>query len=218
MNQMVQLPGLRQMFAMLAVVGLVGSAGACKGSEIVGTERVATIEVTPASTSVPVGTVMPLSVSLRGENGQPVTRQLVHWSSSDTVVARVSSAGVVTALSAGDVQIAATAQGISAVANVHVSGPPPVTQQTLTRILVSPTTAVIKSTGSQEFRRVQLTATAYDQADRVIEGRTFTWSSSKSTTATVSSSGLVVGWSTGKVTITASADGKSGTATVEVVR
>ena len=62
---------------------------------------------------------------------------------------------------------------------------------------------------------LQLTATAKDTAN-VVLAVTFTWVSDNTLAATVSSTGLVTAVANGSATITASADGKSGTATITV--
>jgi uncharacterized protein YjdB len=61
-----------------------------------------------------------------------------------------------------------------------------------------------------------LTATLKDAAGNVLTGRTVTWTSSLGAIATVSSTGVVTGQSPGTATITATSEGKTGTATVVV--
>jgi uncharacterized protein YjdB len=61
-----------------------------------------------------------------------------------------------------------------------------------------------------------LTATARNANGVAIPGVQFTWSSSSTAIATVSPSGVVTGVSTGNVTISASAGGKTGTAGITV--
>ncbi len=62
-----------------------------------------------------------------------------------------------------------------------------------------------------------LTATPRSADGAAISGRTVTWTSSGSAVATVSSSGVVSAVSTGQTTITATVDGVSGSATVQVL-
>jgi hypothetical protein len=63
---------------------------------------------------------------------------------------------------------------------------------------------------------VQLTAALEDAAGNALSGRTVTWTSGATGTATVNGSGLVAGVAAGTVTITATSEGKSGSATVTV--
>ena len=64
---------------------------------------------------------------------------------------------------------------------------------------------------------VQLSATTKDAAGNVLIGRTITWSSDDDSIATVSGTGLVTGEEVGSATITATSEGRSGTASVMVV-
>jgi Tol biopolymer transport system component len=61
-------------------------------------------------------------------------------------------------------------------------------------------------------RSAQLTAAVRDSAGNVLSGRTIAWTSSDPGRATVSASGLVSAHARGVVTITATAEGKAGTA------
>jgi uncharacterized protein YjdB len=63
---------------------------------------------------------------------------------------------------------------------------------------------------------VQLTATPRDASGNPLTGRAIGWSSSDNTIATVNSSGLVTGVVAGAVTITATSEGQSGTASITV--
>jgi uncharacterized protein YjdB len=63
---------------------------------------------------------------------------------------------------------------------------------------------------------VQLTATAQNAEGETLIGRTFSWATDAPSTATVSTGGLVTGVGTGEATITATSEGKIGTARVTV--
>jgi parallel beta-helix repeat protein len=84
--------------------------------------------------------------------------------------------------------------------------PPPVAS-----VSVSPATASV-AVG----KIIQLTATLKDANGNVLTGRTVTWSSSNDAVAATSVSGQVLGKAAGSVTITATSEGKSGTAAVSV--
>jgi probable HAF family extracellular repeat protein len=64
---------------------------------------------------------------------------------------------------------------------------------------------------------VQLAAELRDKQDRVLTNREVTWSSSNPAVATVDATGLVTGVTPGGTTITATSEGKQGTAGVTVV-
>jgi alpha-tubulin suppressor-like RCC1 family protein len=79
-------------------------------------------------------------------------------------------------------------------------------------VQVTPSSATLASLGET----VQLAASALDASGNAIPGKTFTWWSSYSSVATVTSTGLVTAAGNGSVTITASTDGISGTASLDV--
>lgn len=78
-------------------------------------------------------------------------------------------------------------------------------------VSVSPATASIVVGQTATF-----SATARDASGNVLSGRTITWSSSSTTTATVDGAGTVSGVAAGTATITATSEGRSGSATVTV--
>ena len=168
---------------------------------------VASVEVSPSSTTVQVGNTVQLTATLRDASGSVLTGRVLTWSSSNTSVATVNSSGRVTGQSAGTATITATSEGQSGTATVTVTEPPP----PVASVEVSPSTASIV-VGEQ----LQLTATLRDASGSVLTGRVLTWSSSNTSVATVNSSGRVTGQSAGTVTITATSEGQSGTATVTV--
>ena len=63
---------------------------------------------------------------------------------------------------------------------------------------------------------VELEAQPRDASGQPLSGRTVTWSSNRSDVATVTSTGTVAAVSPGTATITASSEGRSGTATITV--
>jgi uncharacterized protein YjdB len=101
--------------------------------------------------------------------------------------------------------ITAASEGKTAVVAVTVSVVP------IATIVVTPATdnLVVSQT-------LQLSAVAKDAQGGLLTGRPLSWSSSDAAKATVSSTGLVTGVAPGNVTITASAEGKSGSSTLTV--
>src|SRR5947207_12584475 len=87
----------------------------------------------------------------------------------------------------------------------------PGTRARVGSVEVTPATASV-----QAGQTVQLTATPRDAGGNPLSGRAVTWSSSNTTVATVSNSGLVSGVTPGSATITATSEGKSGTSSVTV--
>jgi len=169
---------------------------------------VASLTVAPPSAGVQVGQTVQLTATPRDASGAPLTGRTVTWSSSNTSVAAVSGTGLVTGAGAGSATITAASEGKSGTSIVTVTAPPPAAVAAVT---VSPASAYLL-VGTT----VQLLATPRDSAGNAVPGKVVSWSSSAPSLATVTASGLVTGVAAGSVTITASSDGKSGTASIIV--
>ncbi len=163
------------------------------------------VEIEPQSIQIELNGSAELEAIFRDAEGNVRSDIVVHWSTENRNVAEVSPDGVVIARGLGKTRVAASAQGIDAVAEITVV-PPAVASVALT-----PGTSELLDNGS-----VQLEATAYDAGFRVIEGRTVTWSSADPDIATVDQTGLVAAVAPGTTKITATVDGKSGEATIVV--
>ena len=135
------------------------------------------------------------------------TNTSVLWASSNTAVATVSNAGLVTAVSAGSCSITATAKdgsGVSASCTVTV-------KQLVTGITLSQSTLKVK-TGAT----AQLTATV---SPTNASNSSVSWASSNTSVAKVSNSGLITAVADGTSVITVTANdgsGKSASCTVTV--
>lgn len=171
---------------------------------------VASVTVSPTAPTIMVGATTQLSASTLDASGNALTGRAVTWTSSNTAIASVSSTGLVTGLTVGGpVTITATSEGKSGSASVTVIPVPPAS---VASVIVSPPSPSI-TIGTT----TQLTASTLDSDGNVLTGRAVVWSSSNSAIASVSASGLVTGVAVGgPVTITATSEGKSGTATVNV--
>lgn len=89
--------------------------------------------------------------------------------------------------------------------------PPPPPPTPVASVGVDPGTATLVAPATQ-----QLTATPRDAQGNPLTGRTVTWTSGAQAVATVSPSGLVTAVAPGSATITATSEGRSGTATITV--
>ena len=131
------------------------------------------------------------------------TNKTVTWTSSNESVATVSTSGKVTAKGSGTATITATADGKTATCKITVEIP-------VTKVTLNKTEATIN-----KGETLQLTATV-TPSDAT--NKTVTWTSNKTSVATVSSSGEVTAKGKGTATITATADGKSATCKITVVQ
>src|SRR5438309_3109899 len=166
---------------------------------------VASVAVAPATASIRVAQTVQLTATPKDSAGGTLAGRTVTGRSSDTTVATVSPSGLVTGMAPGSASITATSEGKSSTAGITVT-PIPVAS-----VAVAPATASL-TVG----QTAQLTATPKDSAGTALTGRTVTWASSNTSMATVSSSGLVKGVAAGPATITATREGKAGTAAVTV--
>jgi len=86
---------------------------------------VASVTLTPATTSVSVGQAVQLTATPKDVNGTALTGRVITWSSSVTGVATVSALGLVTSVAVGSTTITATSEGVNGTAVVTVTVPPP---------------------------------------------------------------------------------------------
>src|SRR5256884_7913506 len=163
------------------------------------------LDVTPATATVQAGQTVPLTATPRDANGAALSGRAVTWSSNSTSVATVSSSGLVSGVTPGSATITATSEGKSGTSAITVTNVPVAT------VSVSPPTASI-----QPGQTVQLTATLKDASGTTLSGRTVTWSSNNTSVATVNGSGLVAGVPPGPARLSATSEGKSGTASITV--
>ena len=151
----------------------------------------AAVEVTPDTVELTaLGQTVRLAAEVRDQIGRVMTTSVL-WSSGDTLVATVDSAGVVTATGGGATTVTARAGEASGTAAVAV-------MQAAGSVHVSPATDTI-AVGAT----LRLAAEALDANGNAIAGAAFTWSSSDTSVASVDASGLVRGIAEGRATITA---------------
>lgn len=170
---------------------------------------VATVAVSPATQSVIVGSATPAFTAVTKDgSGNVLNGRVVTWSSSDPSLATIdASTGIATGVAPGSVTITATSEGKTGTATLTVTMVPVAT------VTVAPTTQSV-DVGSQA---PAYSAVTKDGAGNVLTGRTVTWSSSDPSLATIdASTGIATGVAPGTVTITATSEGKTGTATLTV--
>jgi hypothetical protein len=115
------------------------------------------------------------------------------WTSSNSTVASISSAGLASGLSPGTTTITATSGTVTSNSATLTVAP-----STVSSITLTPSAPSIQVNQTQPF-----VATARDASGNPISGLTFTWTSSAPTVASITSAGLASGLSQGTTTITA---------------
>jgi hypothetical protein len=181
----------------------------------VSTASVASISLTPASITLPIGAQKLFAATGTFSDGstQDISDTSV-WSSDNTAVATVGNTsgnfGLASSVGAGTANISATFgyAGVSATGGAPMT----VTSATLTSIAITPSSALLAPASG-----VQLTATGtFSDGSTVRINPSVVWSTSDNTIATVNTTGFVTGQSGGVVTVTARQGSVSGTANILV--
>ncbi|MCK5795724.1 MAG: Ig-like domain-containing protein, partial [Deltaproteobacteria bacterium] len=176
---------------------------------------ITTVDVTPISTSLAISATQQYTAMAIFSDGtkKDVTTTAV-WKSSDTSIATISSTsgteGLATAVKAGTTTITADYMGLSGGVTLTV------TAATLQSVEISPATAKIAASSTQQY-----TATAiYSDGTKQVVTTDTTWTSSDSTIAEISNAAGTVGltktYKAGSVTISATYKTLKDSATLEV--
>lgn len=163
---------------------------------------VASVTLDASSASLAVGASRQFTVTLRSATGAELTGRTVEWSASSATVATVSSSGLVTAVNVGAAAITASAEGRTATAQVTV------TPGVLAALSAAGDSAVLGTWGDT----ARLVVQGRDRAGNSVSVPTLAFTSSDTTIATVSSSGVLTSRRSGVATITFRADSVQGTA------
>lgn len=169
--------------------------------------RATSVVVTPSPLSLSVGGTQLLSAVVSDGSGATMGSASLIWKSSNPAVASVSVNGTVTAITAGNATITATADGASGTAAVTVTSLAP----SAATVTVSPTPVSLEVGGTQALAAVVRDASGGTMANAAVS-----WRSSDATVATVSGSGMVTAIAAGSATITASSGSVSGSAAITV--
>lgn len=161
---------------------------------------VTTVEVSPGTATVVAPGTVPLSATVKDQNGGALSGRTITWASSDATIATVAADGLVSLIRAGQVSISATAEGKTGTASI--TGLAPVATVTL-----RPDSLVLAPGDT-----VTLVATLKDAAGNTLQDRTVAWTSPDPSIATVSAAGLVAAVGAGRVLVAATA----GTVTARV--
>ncbi|MEQ1689887.1 MAG: Ig-like domain-containing protein [Gemmatimonas sp.] len=195
-----------QSLRTLALGAALLSALACGGGDsgTAPTPPVQSVSVSPSATTLTAaGEVTTLSAQVRLSNGS-VGTQSVTWSSTNPAVATVN-AGTVTAVSSGQTTINATAAGVTGSATITVAIP---TVQTVT---VTPATATLTAVGQTRAMAAEVRL-----SNGALGSQAPTWSSTNTSIATVSTTGVVTAVASGQTNIVATIGTVTGQAAITV--
>jgi uncharacterized protein YjdB len=184
-------------------VTLTASAGGVTGTGAVTVIGVQSIALAPETLSVIVTQTRAMTATTVLDAGVTVTPT---WRSLDTTIAKVDTAGRVTAKNmTGFARIEVTAEDKKDTAVVRVVPIPVVS------VSVTPDTVLLGP--GQKF---QLIAIPKDSLGRTLSGRAATWSSSDNTRATVSDSGSVTAIAQGTANIFATIEQRVGSSAIKI--
>jgi len=228
--------GNARTLATAVVVAL--SSWSCGSTAPDATPEVAAIVVSPTTSTLAPNAQLPLQAQVQDGSGAIITDAEVTWTVQDPRVVSISDAGVVTALAVGTSQVAANSLGKYGIAVITVDAsrdPGSGTGGTGTggsgtgssgadnagagtSSAVAAVTITAPSKKMKAGSTMQIVATALDAKGNAVPHQSFVWSSSSTSTASVSASGVVSAQRQGDVTITAqtSAGGKSASLKIEV--
>jgi hypothetical protein len=181
--------GAGSLSAGAALVSILSSV-----RSITGAQQVRWIGVAPAAdTAWAIGDTIQLATTLTDAHGGVLPGVSVGWTSTDTSVASVDSAGTVIARSGGATTIVAAAGGRIA----------------QSRILVRPRPAAIRVFGDTLLRvpeggAARLVARVVDARRHTVPGQTIAWRSADPSVAAVDSAARVSAVSSGRATLVAS--------------
>ncbi len=186
------------------IVGLVG----CGDDGGTGqTAPVASVVIEAPADSLEIGESVRLSASTLDARGDTLIGRAITWSSNDTTIITVNGGGLLTGRAVGSTTIIATSEGISGTTSSRV------VIAAVASISISPAADTVALNGVTQY-----TAIVRDARNVVLAGRPVAWSTSNSSLASVSATGVVTAISLGSATITATVEGRSGTALFTTLR
>lgn len=200
------LAGINHVRRLAPIAVLLSAFAACSNAVTDTTPRpVNRVVVAPASVTLFAGAAKILDAVALDWNDRALRDREISWESEAITIARVSTTGVVTAVSPGSTRIFATSEGRRA--------------QSVITVLPMPVAWI--DVGATELTldvgaTAMVVARPRDAADAELPGRTVAWTASNVSVATVDQSGRVVGHRTGQSVITATSEGKSADVRVTV--
>ena len=167
---------------------------------------VSSVSVTPQSVKLSAGQTQQLSETVTDKDGNVLSGFVIIWSSTNSASVTVSNTGLITGIAPGSSSITATIEGKIATASVNVA------KAAVSSIGLKPNLSVVRIDENQ-----QVIATVKSTSGGELQGVRLNWSSSDSSIATVSTTGVVTGKSVGTATIIVSFGGVTAQAKIEVI-
>lgn len=182
-----------------------GKSGMASVTVVALPAKVASVRIAPEHLELFVAASVDLVATAYDGRGAPIIGRMVVWTTNNATVAAVSQTGRVTGLVPGTAVITAVIDGMTANAPVTVRLVP------VAKVAVSPSDVSLDAGKS-----ATLTAVVSDAAGNRLTGRPVTWSSADTRIVTVDQAGVVRAIRSGSAVVTATVEGKFGTAEVAV--
>lgn len=198
---------MRRIWRGMVVVHAALLGSGCRVSDTHVPTPVDSVVVTPQTLALAVGGSGALVAEASDGAGNVLRDRRIVWASANPAIATVADNGVVTGVSAGLVDIAATSEGKSGISRVNVAALPP----SVATVRIVPNQVDVFVAGA-----TTLVATPYDSKGAAIGGRTVVWTTNNASVASISQNGTVTGMVPGTAVITAVIDGVTGNASVSV--
>ena len=164
------------------------------------------ISVTPANSSIGKGTTQQyVATGTYSDGSTQNLTSTVTWGSSSTAVATIAVGGLATGVGTGSTTIQATSSSITGSTGLTVTA-------VLQSIAVTPANPSISKGATQPF----VATGTYNDGGTLNITSAVTWSSTNTTVATISSSGLASGVGAGSTTVQATSGSISGSTTLTV--
>ena len=173
----------------------------CVGTDFINDASVgmpARIEISPTTAAVQIDSTIDFQATYFDTLGNSVPATTYQWTSSNTAIASIDENGLAIGQQPGQVMILASAEGINSEALLTVVSDP----NQVASVIVIPDSSQISVGESLQF-----IASAWNLNGDVIEGLTFSWSSSNPNIATIDDNGLATAIIPGVVDIVAETDG-----------
>jgi uncharacterized protein YjdB len=159
----------------------------------------------PSPVAMAPGATRQLTATVHAANGAVLGGRAVAWASSNPAVVTVSAAGEAKAVAPGTAMVSATSEGKAAQIPVVVW------REDVAVVEVTPNATIVR-----EGESIQLAARPKSATGAVLD-RAVTWTSGNEAVASVDGTGRVTTHAAGTVRITATAEGRQGTADLRVV-
>ena len=163
------------------------------------------LHLAPGAVATTAGDTIQFQATLVGPDNTAMATDRVRWTLSDSNAARLLGDGSVATVSEGNLEVFATIEGVTASANIKV------TAASIASVTLVPGNLALAVGDAQV-----LVAEVRDNLGRLVEGRDVKWKSSSPAVASVDRYGRVSAIAVGGAMISASVNGRTGTAAVNV--